>query len=108
MKVKNHPYVESYNAYELQNGVIVLQINCNQREIYFHRYTDEQYLICGTEEEFESIDDKFILNTKKFIDRLDRGKSLIYICAETKEKDQISFYYIPYEKDFRKTMKNLL
>ena len=36
-------YVESYWAEELPNGVIHLLINCTQKEIYYHAYTDTSF-----------------------------------------------------------------
>lgn len=99
-------YVESYWAEELPNGVIHLLINCSQREIHYHAFSDTTYLIAGTEEEYENWSgDNLILSIDDF---LPKNKDVTYIMTSMKEKEQLSFYWIPYEKDFRKKSKELL
>lgn len=96
-------YVESYWAEELPNGVIHLLINCTQREIYFHAYTDERFLICGTKKEYNNIDKSCHLKTEKFIPD---NKDVSYVRSSMKEKDQISFFWIPFERG--KRSKNVI
>jgi hypothetical protein len=105
MIVKNHPYVESYYVIELPNGVINLIINCNQKEIYYHDFNDNEYLITGTEDEYENYDSKCILKIDTF---LDRTKAFMYIRSHMKEKDQINFYFIPYQKEWFQKHKNII
>jgi hypothetical protein len=101
-------YVENYWVEELPNGVIHLLINCTQREIYYHAYNDISFLICGTEEEFEEEgwgSSTCILETKEF---LPNKENISYTITSVKEKDQLSFYWIPFERGKRRDRKILL
>lgn len=98
-------YVESYWAEELPNGVIHLLINCSQREIYYHSFMNNQFLIAGTQEEYDNWTKDLILNMDEFIPDIDDG---LYIQSSTKEKDQISFYWIPFYYKDRKNKKILI
>lgn len=99
-------YVESYWAEELPNGVIHLLINCTQREIYYHAFSDTTFLIAGTEEEYEDWSGNNV--TLTIDDFLPQNKDIIYIRTSVKEKDQLSFYWIPFERGKRKNRKILL
>lgn len=96
-------YIKSYWAEELPNGVIHMLINCTQREIYFHTFTDEWFLICGTEEEYDNMEENCYLKTDKFIPD---NKDVIYLRSSMKEKDQISFFWIPFLRG--KRSKNII
>lgn len=94
-------YIESYWAEELPNGVIHLLINCSQREIYFHAYSDISFLIAGSEEEYENGgwgDSECILELDPFVPE---NKNITYIRSGMKEKDQISFFWIPFDRKQR-------
>ncbi len=96
-------YVENYWVEELPNGVIHLLINCTQREIYFHNYSDYGFVICGSEEEYDDWGKDCLLKTKSFLPILEEG---IYLVSSHKEKDQISYYYIPHMREWVKTKKD--
>jgi len=96
-------YIESYWAEELPNGVIHLLINCRQREIYFHAFADDWFLVCGTEEEYDNMEKDCTLRTEQFIPN---NKDVIYIRSYMKEKDQLSFFWIPFERG--KRSKNII
>ena len=96
MKVENHKYVDNYWVEEYPSGVIHLLINLTQREIYFHAYNDYEFIICGTPQEYEEFAAEFILRTKDFL----LSNDFMYIQAEHKNKDQLSFYYIPWPKNW--------
>lgn len=98
-------YVESYWVEELPNGVIHLLINCSQREIYFHSFTAEWFLICGTQEEYDNMEQDCYLRTDKF---LPDNKDVIYIMSSMKEKDQLSFFWIPFDRGKFKNRKILI
>lgn len=98
-------YIESYWVEKLPNGVIHLLINTTQREIYFHSFSDEQFLIAGTKEECDNWDESVLLNTEKF---LPNTPDTTYVLSQMKEKDQVSFYWIPYNKETRKESIELL
>lgn len=95
-------YVESYYINELPNGVIHLLINCTQREIYYHAYNDNTFLIAGTEEEYE--EGQYNFEIEEF---LDRTKAFLYIQTSMKEKEQLNFYYIPYQREWIKQIKRI-
>ena len=105
MNVTNHKYIESYWVEELPNGVIHLLINCTQKEIYFHAYSEHTFLICGTEEEFEDFNLDLVFDVPEMIDFT---KDTLYIQTTTKNKEQLSFYYIPYQKEWIKQRKFLV
>jgi len=98
-------YVESYWAEELPNGVIHLLINCTQREIYYHAFMDNEFLIAGTKKEYDKWTSEFILKTEKF---LPNNKDVIYNMSSMKEKDQLSFFWIPFERGKFKNRKILI
>lgn len=99
-------YVESYWAEELPNGVIHLLINCSQREIYFHSFTANWFLICGTQEEYDNMNKDCYLNIEeKFVPD---NKDVTYVMSSMKEKDQISFYWIPFERGKRNKNRKIL
>jgi len=98
-------YVESYWAEELPNRVIHLLINCTQREIYFHAFRDNEFLVCGTQEEYDNMEQDCYLKTEKF---LPENKDVIYIMSSMKEKDQLSFFWIPFDRTFKRKKKILI
>ena len=95
-------YVESYWAEELPNGVIHLLINCTQRWLVYRAYSDTQFLITESDEDWENDD---LLNVRKFLPEIERG---MYMRTSMQEKEQISFYFIPYKFDERRNRKELL
>jgi hypothetical protein len=103
MNVTTHPIVDSYWIEELPNGVIHLLINCNNREFYCHQFNDTEYLI--TKEDTDDYTPSDILTVPDF---LNRENAFIYIPAIQIEKDQISYYFIPYQKDWIQNRKFLI
>lgn len=103
-----HKYIESYNISEHESGVIQLTFNCTQRELYYHRFTDNNYLICGTEEEFDNGYYQSDLTIDIDMDSiLTKERAFMFRCATSKDKETITFYFIPYQRDYIKTRKNL-
>lgn len=99
-------YVKNYWVEELPNGVIHLLINLTQREVYHHRFFDNLFLIAGTEKEFEEHSAECILNTEDFLPK--NNDVFMYIKSSMHEKDQLSYYYIPYKKEWIKDRKYLI
>lgn len=98
-------YVENYWVQELPNGVIKLVINCSQREVYYHQYSDYEFTIAGTEDEFDGLtDESFSFSVSAFLPEIDG----MYLQASMKEKDQLYFFYIPHLKGWHKNKKILL
>lgn len=93
-------YVENYWVEELPNGVIHLLINLTQPEIYFHSYSDYNFLIAGTEEEYDNSGPECVLTVEVFLPEIKDG---LYITTSAHNKDQLSFYYIPYKREWIKT-----
>lgn len=98
-------YVESWWVEELPNGVIHLLINCTQREIYFHAFSDYQFIIAGSEDEYDNYVDDCIFSVSSF---LPAEKAWIWLQTSMKNKDQISFYYIPYQRGWNRERKILI
>ena len=97
-------YVENWWVQELPNGVIELVINCSQREIYYHRMNDYEFIIAGTEEEFDSWDKSVLFSVSSFLPPIDG----MYLYADMKNKDQLSFFYIPHLREWSRNKKILL
>lgn len=111
MKVNNHKYIESFYVEKIECGVIVLTFKCNQEELYFHRYTNENYLICGTEREFEESGwgDKLMITVPNFIDDIKKEDNVfMYLISTMHDSDTVYFYFTPYKKDYLKTRKLII
>jgi hypothetical protein len=79
-------------------------INCTQKEIYFHQLNDYEFIIAGTEEEYDNWDKSVLFVSKSFFPPIEG----MYLNASNKEKDQLSFFYIPYLKEWVKNRKFLI
>ena len=111
MLVNNHKYIKSYSVTKLECGVIELYFHCNQEELYFHRYTDEDYLICGSEKEFEENGwaSEFMISIPNFIDGIKKEDNIfIYVVTSMHIDDSITFFYIPYKRNYFKTKKYII
>lgn len=86
-------YVDNWWIELLPNGVYHLLINCTQKEIYYHSFNKFSFLISGTEEEYANWNEDVILNIEEFLPKIDMG---VYVMTDTKNKSQVSFYYIPH------------
>jgi len=104
MRTSEHKIVENYWIEELPNGVIHLLINCTQREIYYHAFNDTEFLITPTLEEYDNYTNSDIFKPELTIPR---ENGVIWVRTEQKNKEQLSFYYIPYKKEWLKTKKYL-
>lgn len=94
-------YVENWWVEELPNGVIHLLINCTERGVYFHAMSDYEFLIAGTEEEAMDSFKECSLSLEPF---LPEG-TWLWLQTVMLEKDQLSFYYIPYERGWNRNRK---
>ncbi len=95
-------YVESYWAEELPNGVVHLLINTTERWLYYHAFSNTQFLIAENEEDWK---DEDVLTIEPFVPEMEDG---MYIRTSVVNKDQISFYWIPRKYNDRKSNKELL
>lgn len=96
-------YVESWQIEELPNGVIKVVITCTQRELYYHAFMDNEFLITGTEEEYENYDENLILTVPEFLPDIEG----IFLQSSFKEKEQLYFFYTPYLWEWKKEKKIL-
>lgn len=97
-------YIESWWVEELPNGVIKLVINCKQKEIYYQRLNDYQFIIAGSEEEFNNWEESVLFSVSEFLPS-NKG---IYLKADSKNKDQLYFFYIPHLKEWVRNRKILI
>lgn len=96
-------YVDNYWVEELPNEVIHLLINCNTREFYYHAYDHYSFQIYIYEH--EEFNENYSLDIEPFLPKLDKTT---WIMTSQKEKDQLSFYYIPYKHEWIKGRKYLI
>lgn len=106
MKQNKSKYVESYWITEHESGIFHLMFNTTERWMSYHRYSDTKYCfgyglkkIGETEEEADGED----FEIEEF---LPKDKS--YLPTVIQEKDQISWWFIPYDLIDRKSViKNI-
>jgi len=98
--------VESWWLELLPNGTYHLLINTKERWMYYHRMNDETFQI-GEDIEGESQEEweSKILEIPKFLPEIKNGT---YIRSVSQEKDQISFYWMPYDFNWIKLRKEKL
>lgn len=82
-KIINNEFVDNYWIKKYKSGIIHLLINTKNKWVNYHRYNNNEFGIITTDEEF-------ILNIPEL------KIPSYYLPTEIQEKDQISFYWIPY------------
>lgn len=92
--MKNSVNVESWWLELLPNGTYHLCVNTKERWMYYHRFNDNMFQI-GEDIEGESQEDweSKILELPEFLPNIKEG---LYLSSVSQEKDQISFYWMPY------------
>ena len=103
-EIKNN-LVESYWVKKYSSGIICLCVNTVNKWIYYHRYNNNEYLFSES-----SVDEA---NVEEYTLKIPIEELAIpsrHLCTDCQEKDQISFYYIPYELlDFtKKVIPNIM
>ena len=85
-------YVESYWVQEYESGIFLLMFNTTERWIPFHRYSNDEYIF-GADKDRETTKEwqSRIQTVEEFL-----PKEVSYLPTVFQEKDQISFYFIPY------------
>lgn len=89
--------VESWWVEELPNGVFYLSINTSERWMSYEEFSNYKIRIYSEEGFFD-------LELEEFLPKIDG----LYIRTSMQNKDQISIYYIPYEREFIKNKKIIL
>lgn len=92
-------YVESYIVEHFDSGIIHLMFNTTGRYMTFHRSNDHTYHIGYNPDD---PDDESFKNFKEClceipVDILGLKKDIYYLSTEIQNKDQISFFYIPFQ-----------
>ena len=86
----------------LPNGIFHLLINTKDKWMDFYAYNDTEFLIGEDVEDIEELKLR-MLYIPKFL-----PKNIRFIQTEMQDKDQISFYWIPYTKDYIKNRNIIL
>lgn len=91
----NSKYVTSWGVYKLPNGIYQLIFNTTEKWIQYHRYSATEYLfwIDGKED------------VQEIPEFLPNVGGISYQIADSQNKDQITFYFIPFRKNWLKQGK---
>lgn len=90
----NGKYIRDWSIIKYPNDIYGLIINTTEKWLAFHRYDDNNYII-GEDIETHGMYEELTIPE----DFLPFQKGIIYICTSQQNKDQISFYWIPFTKD---------
>lgn len=87
-KVIDNDVVKKYSYCKYDSGIYHLLINTTERWVYYHRYSNDEYAIGLVGD-----DDAYVLNIPELEDLIPN----YYLPTHIQEKDDISFYWIPYD-----------
>ena len=87
-----HKYIENHWIQEFECGIFLLMFNTHQRWISYHRYNDTDYIFGedSEEETTEQLKERYY-RVEEFL-----PKEESYLPTVIQNKDQISFYFIPF------------
>ena len=99
--MQNSKYVSSWFVNKLPNGIYQLIFNTTEKWLGYHRYNNTEYQIGygDFEEEEES---NTIQQIPPFLPEVE---GIDYQIADSQNKDQITFYFIPFRKNWLKQGK---
>ena len=97
-KLENHKYVEDYFVEKYDSGIYMICFNTHERNQYCFATSDEIYLFSDDDDEHT---DLCSVEVEQF---LPQDKS--FVSAKNICKDQISFFYIPFDLLEDKDEKN--
>jgi len=93
-------YVEDYWIKKYESGIVHLCVNTKERGVYYHQFCDHLYSIGGdldidtsTPEGLEEYKSTLL---EIPLEELVLEQEIMYVSTSTQEKDQISFYFIPF------------
>ncbi len=89
-----HKYISSHWVQEFECGIFLLMFNTHERWIPYHRYSDTDYIFGKDDDETESQED---YNNRCYEVEEFLQKGVNYLPTVIQEKDQISFYFIPFD-----------
>jgi hypothetical protein len=99
----NSKYVTSWNVQLLPNGVYELIFNTTERWISYYRMNDSLYVV--GEEEIDESTEMFQSRVQNIPEFLPKMKNVMWMNSHTQEKDQIIFYFIPFQTNWLKEGK---
>lgn len=99
----NSKYVISWNVQLLPNGIYELIFNTTERWVEYHRMNDRLYIFGEdvpdeTQEYYES-------RMQEIPEFLPHSNEVMYVVSSSQDKEQIIFYFIPFEKSWLKKEK---
>jgi hypothetical protein len=88
-----HKYIENHWIQEFECGIFLLMFNTHERWIPYHNYTDTDYIFGGEikDESVERLRERYY-TVEEFL-----PKGVSYLSTVIQNKDQISFYFIPFD-----------
>lgn len=96
--MKNSKYVESWWIEVLPNGIYHLLFNLTERWLPYHKYNDTEFIF-GGDIEGEEYED-WLSRIQEVPVFLPEDKGVIWLSSSHLEKDQLSYYFIPYKKEW--------
>jgi hypothetical protein len=88
--MKKSKYVESFFIQKFASGIYLLLINTTERWMYYHRFSTNTYQI-GGDELGDWLKEDLLMEVPEGI-----LPDTHHMVTVSQEKDQISFYFIPY------------
>jgi hypothetical protein len=97
-ELKKSKYIESTWVKLLPNGVYQLCFNTTERWLNYHNYNDHEFSFGQNEDE-----DNHDVTYHQITEFLPRDNNdIIWLTSSNQNKDQITFYYIPFDKNWIK------
>lgn len=97
--------IESWFVELLPNGVYHLLFNCKERWMSYHSYNDGTFIFGEDDIDSDEEREKKIQEIPDFLPKIESGH---YIQTSLQEKEQISFYFIPYYSSWIKNKEKTI
>jgi len=92
-KLVKSDHVHSYFVFKYDSGIYMVMFNTKERRIYYHQAADDVYMFANKYDKKEDdYVDYEIVTIKEFLP--EPGN---YLHAQSQSKDQIYFYFIPFD-----------
>jgi len=93
-KLVKSMHVESYFVFKYSSGIYMVMFNTRERRIHYHQASDDVYMFATEYDKHEDdYTDYEIVTIKEFLPESGRN----YLHAQSQNKDQIYFYFIPFD-----------
>jgi len=96
--MQNSKYITSWGVYKLPNGIYQLIFNTTKKWIKYHRYNNTTY-------SFDAHYHEDLQDVQEVSEFLPNVGGISYQIADSQNKDQITFYFIPFRKNWLKQGK---